>query len=325
MIEMAIWLASARFPVVVLRSKTFFPTMGTNTGGTTLNITNADVVGTDADQFVESNDQCAGAPVNPSQTCTVAVAFSPTTVGEKSANLQLTDDAAGSPHDVSLTGTGTTTGPDASLTPPTHDFGSRQVGTGASTSQVFTVQNIGGDDLLISTGGVSVNGGDASQFLVTANACDGATVTPGSTCTVNVAFLPTAPGSKVAQLRVVDDAPGSPQTSALSGNGTSPPATDPGPAPTPAPAPGPKPMETTIMKSPKKTTTKRDATFKFASDVAGALFECKLDKKAFGRCVSPAKLKTLKPGKHVFMVRAVDAVGNADRSPASFSWTVKKP
>ena len=58
------------------------------------------------------------------------------------------------------------------------------------------------------------------------------------------------------------------------------------------------------------------AKFKFTSTEAGSTFQCKLDRKPFKPCRSPKKYKGLKPGKHVFKVRATDAAGNTDPSPA---------
>jgi hypothetical protein len=75
--------------------------------------------------------------------------------------------------------------------------------------------------------------------------------------------------------------------------------------------------QTTILKGPKARSHKRTAKFKFASSEAGSIFECKLDKKKFKPCRSPKKYRRLKPGKHVFQVRAIDAAGNRDKTPAT--------
>ena len=64
----------------------------------------------------------------------------------------------------------------------------------------------------------------------------------------------------------------------------------------------------------KSSSTK--AKFKFSSTEAGSTFQCKLDRKPFKSCRSPKKYSGLKPGKHVFKVRAIDAAGNTDSSPA---------
>jgi hypothetical protein len=84
------------------------------------------------------------------------------------------------------------------------------------------------------------------------------------------------------------------------------------------------PPETAITKGPKKKTKKKKVTFEFVSDEPGSSFQCKLDRGAFEPCASPDKVKAKKKGKHNFEVRAVDAAGNADASPASHSWKRKK-
>ena len=60
---------------------------------------------------------------------------------------------------------------------------------------------------------------------------------------------------------------------------------------------------------------------RFSSEPS-ARFECKLDRRFYGPCASPKTLK-LKVGKHVFRVRAVDAAGNVDPTPAKATIRVK--
>jgi hypothetical protein len=84
------------------------------------------------------------------------------------------------------------------------------------------------------------------------------------------------------------------------------------------------PPDTKILKGPPKKTRKTTAKFKFSSTEAGSTFQCKLDRKPFKACASPKKYKKLKPGKHVFKVRAIDKAGNVDPTPAKRSFTVLK-
>lgn len=70
--------------------------------------------------------------------------------------------------------------------------------------------------------------------------------------------------------------------------------------------------ETVITRGPKATTHATTVKFRFSSDMPGSTFECKLDKKPFKPCKSPKKYKRLKPGKHVFKVRATDTGGRVD-------------
>jgi hypothetical protein len=84
------------------------------------------------------------------------------------------------------------------------------------------------------------------------------------------------------------------------------------------------PPDTKIVKGPPKKTHKRTVKFKFVSTEAGSTFQCKLDRKPFKACASPKKYKKLKPGKHVFKVRAIDKAGNVDPTPAKRKFTVLK-
>ncbi len=82
------------------------------------------------------------------------------------------------------------------------------------------------------------------------------------------------------------------------------------------------PPDTTIGRGPVGTTNTRSETFMFAASEAGATFQCRLDAGAWEACSTPKGLTLLADGPHTFEVRARDAAGNIDPSPASRSWTV---
>lgn len=86
-------------------------------------------------------------------------------------------------------------------------------------------------------------------------------------------------------------------------------------------APGLRP-QTIIFKGPKAKSAKTTAKFKFKSTVARSTFQCKLDKGKFSKCRSPKTYKKLKPGKHLFQVRATGPTGMVDRTPAKRKFTV---
>jgi hypothetical protein len=73
--------------------------------------------------------------------------------------------------------------------------------------------------------------------------------------------------------------------------------------------------DTKLGKKPGKRITTHKVKLTFSSE-AGATFQCQVDGKAWKACSSPLKVKVHKLGKHVVLVRAVDAAGNVDASPA---------
>jgi hypothetical protein len=83
--------------------------------------------------------------------------------------------------------------------------------------------------------------------------------------------------------------------------------------------------ETTISSGPPASTTSTSATFAFSSSEAGSNFQCRLDGAAWSACSSPLTYSALATSAHQFSVRATDAAGNTDSTPASQSWTVSAP
>ncbi len=81
------------------------------------------------------------------------------------------------------------------------------------------------------------------------------------------------------------------------------------------------PPETTITSGPDGIDSDSTPTFTFASDQSDATFECRLDAAAYAACPSPYTAPTLS-GAHSFDVRAVNANGEPDASPAHRSFTI---
>ena len=74
-----------------------------------------------------------------------------------------------------------------------------------------------------------------------------------------------------------------------------------------------------------RSSTDTSPAFEFSSSESGSTFECRLDSAAFAACQSPYAPGELDFGDHVFEVRATDASGNTDASPASVSFRISEP
>jgi hypothetical protein len=83
------------------------------------------------------------------------------------------------------------------------------------------------------------------------------------------------------------------------------------------------PPNTTITSAPASVTKQTKAVFTFASTEAGSTFACALDTSTFTSCASPLNYNKLGRGPHTFSVYAIDAAGNKDPSPATFTWTIQ--
>ena len=85
------------------------------------------------------------------------------------------------------------------------------------------------------------------------------------------------------------------------------------------------PPNTTINTGPSGTTNDASPSFTFSSSEPNSSFECRLDSNQesdFHSCSSPKSYSSLADGDHTLDVRATDAVGNTDQTPASRSFTV---
>ncbi|KRA31372.1 hypothetical protein ASD81_18205 [Nocardioides sp. Root614] len=187
-----------------------------NVGSSTLTISGV-TFGSGAADFQKVSDGCTGAALAPNASCVVQVAFRPTVAGTRTGVLFFADNAPGNPHSVSLTGSGLT--PLATLTPTSVDFGTQGTGT-TSASRTVTLRNSGNAPLTVSA--VTMAGTHPVDFPILGGTCVGAPIAVGATCTVQVAFAPTAPDTRSASLQFTDNAPGSPHVVSLIGSGSPP-------------------------------------------------------------------------------------------------------
>jgi hypothetical protein len=192
-------------------------TTGTTSAAQAVTLTNSGTAALALSSIAASGDfsettNC-GTSVAVGANCTISIIFTPTAAGSRTGTLTITDNATGSPQSVTLNGTGVAATPTATLSPTSLTFLSQTTGT-TSAAQTVTLTNSGTAALTLGAMAVS---GDFSET----NTC-GLSVAAAATCTISIAFTPTAAGTRAGNLTITDNATGSPQTLALSGTGANP-------------------------------------------------------------------------------------------------------
>jgi hypothetical protein len=180
------------------------PVTVSNTGNAALSFSGITING----DFAESNT--CGTSISASGVCTISVTFKPTAAGARTGTLTITDNASGSPHMVSLSGTGTS----VSVSPATLSFSGTIVGA-TSAAQPVTLTNTNNVALAVSSIAITTGATDFAQT----NNC-GSSVAAAGSCTINVTFTPPATGTLTGTLTITDNADGaagSTQTVALTG------------------------------------------------------------------------------------------------------------
>ncbi len=80
--------------------------------------------------------------------------------------------------------------------------------------------------------------------------------------------------------------------------------------------------ETYLNSYPPDPSSSADASFSFSCSEGGCSYECQLDSSGWASCSSPQNYTGLAEGPHEFQVRALDALGNPDDTPAVRDWTI---
>src|SRR4051812_6327939 len=171
------------------------------------------ITGGDAGQFGVTSHTCTS-PLDPGDTCTVGVAFDPSSFGDKTAQVSVPSDA---PPGVAVGLSGTGIQAQLARAPDTLDF-TQDVNAGPGAPQVATITNAGTETVPISSVAIS----DREQFTQLTGAggdCTPSTTIPvGGTCEVRIAFDPSFKGPHFATVTVNSSAP--PISIALNGNAT---------------------------------------------------------------------------------------------------------
>ncbi len=139
-----------------------------------------------------------GVPVPPGGDCTVSLTFTPSEPGPVSATIDVAEEGF---QAVSVSSTVRGSGGDPALrtNPAGGDLGSVAVGQTGSEF-LFDVENISLVPATIASVGVA--GAHPFDFAVTTNSCADRSLNPRATCSIGVAFAPTAAGQRSALVEI---------------------------------------------------------------------------------------------------------------------------
>ena len=192
-----------------------------NIGNETLDISNITLEGTDSGDF--SDASTCGSSLAPGASCTISATFSPLASGNLSATISIDESSAGTSQTILLNGIGSSTAvATLSVSATQLSFGNQAIGT-TSAAQTVTLSNIGTGPFTPQadeSSFLNITGNQAGDFTQSNNC--GVSLSPGSSCTITVNFLPDAPISATAFLSFTGPATNSPQLVQLTGTGTGP-------------------------------------------------------------------------------------------------------
>jgi len=160
----------------------------TNTGGAPLHITSTVIGGSNVPDFSFAPTNCLGA-LNAGASCTLSVTFTPLATGIRTATWTVTDDAAGSPQVVSISGTGVSAvqigaAPSGSTTATVAAGQAAQfnlqaiAGNGFNGSLTFTCTGVPFGATCVPPASVSLTSGSTVPFTVSVNTLGASLVAP---------------------------------------------------------------------------------------------------------------------------------------------------
>ena len=199
--------ASLNFGNIPVGSKQTQSVTVTNTGGSSVGITQAAVSGNGFSMSGFSPQTLAVG-----QSITMSVGFTAISAGTANGMLSLSSSATDASLSVALSGTGTSSG---YLTPSPASLNFGNIPVGSSQTQSVTVSNSGGSSVTLSQAAVSGNGFTLRSFSPQ-------TLAVGQSTTLSIGFTATSAGTANGMLSLASTATDSSLSVALSGAGASP-------------------------------------------------------------------------------------------------------
>ncbi|MBS1894636.1 MAG: choice-of-anchor D domain-containing protein [Actinobacteria bacterium] len=188
--------ASTTFPTTTVGSASTEKVALKNSSEAGVDVTEVKIEGADPGDFGIEGNNCVGF-IGPGMSCELNVRFSPGASGVREALLRVVTD--GTPAELTTELSGEGSAPELTFEPGGHDFGLSEVHSGGSRAN-FTLRNTGAASVPLSN--LEITGPDAGEFWIPNSNCWGSTLSPGSTCAVEVQFNANNEGSYSAAISI---------------------------------------------------------------------------------------------------------------------------
>jgi hypothetical protein len=201
--------SSLSFGNVTIGSSSTLSETVTNTGGSSVTITQATTTGAG----FSISGLSLPLTLTAGQSKTFSVTFAPSSAGSVNGNIAIISNASNSTLNIPLSGTGVTQGT-LSANPTSLSFGNVQIGSSSTLSETLT--NTGGSSLTITQATTTGAGFSVSGLSLPL------TLTAGQSKTFSVVFAPSSAGSVNGNLAIISNASNSTLNIPLSGTGVTP-------------------------------------------------------------------------------------------------------
>ena len=198
--------SSLSFGSVQIGSNSILSETLTNTGGSSVTITQATTTGAG----FSTTGLSLPLTLTAGQSTTFSVTFAPQSAGSVSGNVAITSNASNPTLNIPLSGTGVTPGT-LSANPTSLSFGSVQIGSNSTLSETLT--NTGGSSVTITQATATGAGFSVSGLSLPL------TLTAGQSKTFSVVFAPSSAGSVSGNLAVISNGSNPTLNIPLSGTG----------------------------------------------------------------------------------------------------------
>ncbi|MGA2965477.1 MAG: choice-of-anchor D domain-containing protein [Terriglobales bacterium] len=194
------------FPSVQVGNSANLSETLTNTGGSTVTLSQANLTGA----AFSISGLTLPLDLTPNHSVTFTATFTPDSVGAASGSLSVVSNASNSPLSIALSGTGTAAG-QLAVSPASLSFGKVAVGSNSQLSGTLTAT---GAPVTVTS--ASLN---SSEFAVSGISFP-ATIAVGQPATFTVTFTPASTGLASASLSFASNASNSPAAQSMTGTGT---------------------------------------------------------------------------------------------------------